>query len=163
FAAGLADPSAEIRKVASGGWMKAAAIPEGVVPALVGALRDPDVQVRANAANALARLDALPEEAVPLLIDCAADPSRGLRMNAAMALRLAPAGAVAEVMRHLLEDPNLRARLIAAGSLLTADPGDARAAGVVAEALADPAPRVRNAALGLVESLGAAGAGFLEA
>ena len=53
----------DIRIMASAGWMKAAAIPEEAIPALVEALRDPELQVRANAANALARLDALPAAA----------------------------------------------------------------------------------------------------
>jgi HEAT repeat protein len=162
FTLGLTDASADIRKVASGGWRKAASIPEEVIPALVETLRDPEPQVRANAAYALARLDALPAEAVPLLIQCTAEPSDGLRMNAAMALKLAPPGAVGEAMEHLVGDPNLRARLIAASCLLAADPAHARASAVVAEALGDPAPRVRKAALELVESLGAGGETFVE-
>jgi HEAT repeat protein len=162
FAAGLRDASGEIRKMASGGWMKAAAIPETAIPGLIEALRDPEVQVRANAAHALARLESLPAEAIPLLIECTADPRDGLRMNAAMALESAPAESVREVMEHLLEDPNPRVRLIAADCLLSADAGHARAAAAVAAALADPAPRVRKAALGLVESFGAAGAVFLD-
>ena len=60
FAAGLKDACGDIRRVASAGWMNAAAIPDEAIPALVEALRDPEVQVRANAANALARLDAMP-------------------------------------------------------------------------------------------------------
>ena len=80
----------DIRMVASAGWMKAAAIPEEAIPALVEALRDPEAQVRANAAHALARLDALPAEAVPLLVECLSDPDDGLRLNAALALRRPP-------------------------------------------------------------------------
>ena len=56
--------------------------------------------------HALARLDAIPAKAIPLLIACTADANDGLRMNAAMALRLAPAGAVLEVMQRLVADPN---------------------------------------------------------
>ncbi len=59
FASGLKDADSEIRKMASAGWMKAANIPQEVIPAMVEALRDPEVQVRANAAHALARLDVL--------------------------------------------------------------------------------------------------------
>lgn len=162
FAAGLKDACGDIRMVASGGWMKAASIPEEVIPALVEALRDPEVQVRANAANALARLDTLPAEALPLLVECTAHANEGLRMNAAMALRLAPAAAVSEPMQHLIADPNSRVRLIAAGSLLSTEPSNTTAAAVVVEALADPALRVRKAALELVESLGTGGAIFLE-
>jgi HEAT repeat protein len=143
--------------------MNAAAISEEAIPALVEALRDPESQVRANAAHALARLDSLPAAAVPALIRCTADANDGLRMNAAMALQLAPAAAVGEVMQHLIADPNSRVRLIAAGSLLSADPAHARAGAVLVEALADPALRVRKAALELVESLGMGGAAFLEA
>ncbi len=159
FTVGLDDADGEVRKVASGGWMNAASIPEEVIPLLVRALRDPEVQVRANAAHALARLDALPAEAIPLLIACTADPDDGLRINAALALELAPPAA--EAMRHLLEDANVRVRLVAARSLLCADPGDARAGAVLLEALADADPRARKAALGLAESLGPAGAAFL--
>ena len=65
FEAGLTDPTAEVRVIASAGWMKAAAVPATAGPALVEALRDPEAQVRANAAHALARLDELPSEAVP--------------------------------------------------------------------------------------------------
>ncbi|HKI30664.1 MAG TPA: HEAT repeat domain-containing protein [Gemmataceae bacterium] len=162
FTAGLQDANGDIRKVASGGWMKAASIPEAIIPVLVVALSDPEAQVRANAAHALARLDSLPAEAIPLLVACTADPSDGLRMTAAMALKAAPAGATGEAMRHLLEDANVRIRLIAASSLLAADPGDARARVVLVEALGDPSLRVRKAALELVESLGTNGVAFLE-
>ena len=67
-------------------------------------------------------------------------------MNAAMALRLAPAGAVVEVMQRLVADPNSRVRLIAAGSLLSAEPGNPIAGAVLKEGLGDPALRVREAA-----------------
>ena len=107
--------------------MKAASIPEEAIPTLVEALRDPETQVRANAAHALARLDALPAEAVTLLIGCTADSYDGLRMNAAVALELAPASAVVEVMLHLVADPNPRIRLIAAGTLLSAEPDNPQA------------------------------------
>jgi HEAT repeat protein len=162
FTAGLKDASGDIRKVASGGWMKAASIPEEVIPLLVAALRDTEVQVRANAAHALARLDSLPAEATPLLIACTADPSDALRMNAALALKLAPPRAAGEAMQRLLGDANGRIRLIAASCLLPADPGHARAGAVVAEALSDPAVRIRKAALDLVESLSTGGAAFLD-
>jgi len=52
--------------------------------------------------------------------------------------------------------------LIAASCLLPIDPGDARADAVLLEALGDPVPRIRTAALELVESLGTGGATFLE-
>ena len=84
-------------------------------------------------------------------------------MNAALTLKLAPAGAVGAVMRHLVADPNSRVRLIAASSVLSVEPGNSRAGAVLVEALADPALRVRKAALELVESLGTGGAAFLEA
>lgn len=160
--AGLKDAVGEIRKVASGGWMKAARIPEEVIPALVEALHDPEVQVRANAAHALARLDSLPAEAVPHLIECTADPNDGLRMNAALALREAPPGAVGDVFGHLIEDANSRIRLIAAGFLLVQDPDHAQAASVVVAALADPALRLRKVALEVIASLDPRGAAFLD-
>jgi HEAT repeat protein len=162
FTAGLTDPNSDIRKVASGGWMKADSIPEEVIPLLIVALRDPETQVRANAAHALNRLDSLPTEAIAPLIACPADDRDDLRINAAMALQKAPPGVVAESMQHLLEDANVRVRLIAARSLLHADAGNARAGAVLLEALDDPAPRVRKAALEGVESLGTAGTAFLE-
>jgi HEAT repeat protein len=162
FMSGLKDVDSEIRKVASAGWMKAAAIPEEAIPTLVEALRDPDTQVRANAAHALARLDVLPAGAVPLLILCTADASDGLRLNATLALQLAPPGAVGAVMRHLVEDANLRIRLIAAGFILLADAANTTASAVVAEALSDPTVRLRKAALALIESLGPGAVSFLD-
>jgi HEAT repeat protein len=154
FASGIKDADSTIRKVASAGWMIAPAIPEEVIPELVEALRDPEVQVRANAAHAIARLDELPAEAVPLLIACTSDASDGLRINAAMALKIAPPGkAVDEVMQHLIEDPNIRIRLIAASCILPAESDNTKAAAVLAEALNDSAPRVRKAAEELAESL----------
>ena len=148
--------------MASAGWMNAVSISDEAIPALIKALGDPELQVRANAAHALARLDPLPAEAIPLLIECTTDAHDGLRMNAAMALKLAPAGAVSEVMRYLIADPNSRIRLIAASFLLSVEPGDMKVGTVLEEALGDPAPRVRKAALELVESLGTGGAIFLE-
>jgi len=162
FMSGLKDVDSDIRKVASAGWIKAAAIPEEAIPALVEALRDPDTQVRANAAHALARLDVLPTAAVPLLILCTADASDGLRMNATLALRLASPGAVGEVMQRLVEDASLRIRLIAAGFLLLADAANTTASAVVAEALSDSTVRLRKAALALIESLGPGGVSFLD-
>ncbi len=162
FASGLKDADGEIRKKASAGWMKAAAIPEEVIPALVEALRDPEVQVRANAAHALSRLDALPAAAVPLLIACTADANDGLRMNAALALKLATGSEVTEAMEHLLEDANLRIRFIAASAILPLNPGHAEAGAVLVEALSDQTVRLRHASLALAESLGTGGASFLE-
>jgi HEAT repeat protein len=162
FASGLKDADGEIRKMASAGWMKLAGIPEEAIPALVEALRDPEIQVRANAAHALARLDPLPYAAVPLLIACTADANDGLRINAALALKLATGAAVTEAMEHLVEDANLRIRLIAASSLLSVNPGHAQAGAVVRETLNDPTVRLRQAALALVQSLGAGGALFVD-
>ncbi len=138
------------------------AIGPSVIPALVLALRDPEVQVRTNAAHALARLDALPADAIPLLVACTADLSDALRINAALALKAAPGAATTEAMRRLVEDANVRIRLIAASFLLTVDPGDAKAGAVLLEALSDPSLRIRKAALDLVEALGTGGAAFLE-
>jgi HEAT repeat protein len=163
FAAGLKDASAHIRKIASGGWFKAASIPESMIPALVEALSDPETPVRANAARALAQFEDLPAEAVPPLLDCTADASDAVRMNATMALRRASGNLVVQAMHHLLEDPNPRIRLVAASSLLGADADNARASSVVIEALSNPAPRVRKAGLELLESLGTGGAQFSEA
>ena len=135
--------------------MNATAISEDAIPALVEALRDPEVQVRANCAHALARLDVIPAAAIPLLIECTADANDGLRMNAARALKLAPADAVINVMQRLVADPNSRVRLIAASSLLVAEPGNTLAGAVLVESLEDPVLRVREAALVLLDSLGA--------
>ncbi len=162
LAAGLEDASGDVRLVASAGWMNATSIPDEAIGALVEALGDPNVQVRANCANALARLDAIPDTAVPRLIECAADANDGLRMNAAMALRLAPTVAVLDVMRGLVSDPNSRVRLIAAGSLLAAESDHGDAGLVLMEALEDPAPRVRAAAVELLASLDARGAALIE-
>ncbi len=162
FTGAIADASAEVRKVASAGWMKAAGIPETAVPALVDALHDPEVQVRANAAHALARLDALPPTAIPLLEECAADPNDGLRLNAVIALREGAGGAAAATLHRLIDDPNTRVRLVAAGAVLSAEPDDAAAA-VVTAALSDPALRLRRLGLDVVASLGDGGAVFLDA
>jgi HEAT repeat protein len=157
FLAGLRDASSDIRKVASGGWIKAPAIPDEVVPALVEALRDPETQVRANAAMALSRLESIPPEAVSLLATCAADPSDTVRLNAVMALQGASEGTADSVFQQLLEDANVRVRLLAAGGLLSGNRDDPQAGAVVAEALSDSNPRVRKAALELMESLGQPG------
>lgn len=162
FASGLQDADGDIRKMASAGWMKAAAIPEEVIPALIDALRDPEVQVRANAAHGLARLDALPAAAIPLLIACTADANDGLRMNAALALKLATGTEVTEAMERLLGDSSLRVRFVAARALLPLNPGHPRAGAALVEAMSDPTVRLRQAALALVKSLGAAGNAFLE-
>ena len=69
----------------------------------------------------------------------------------------APPGRASAALRRLLADPNPRVRLLAAGSLLAADPADAAATAAVASALGDPAPRLRRAALELVGSLGGRG------
>jgi HEAT repeat protein len=163
FTAGLTDGNGDIRKVASGGWIKAASIPEEAIPLLVVALRDPETQVRANAAHALGRLDSLPAGAIELLVGCTDDSSDGLRINAALALKKAPAGTARATMDRLVEDANLRIRLIAASCLLPEDPSNTKAGAVVVEALSDPSVRIRKAALDLVESLGPVGVAFLEA
>jgi HEAT repeat protein len=162
FTFGLKDASSDIRKVASGGWIKASSIPEEVIPFLVAALCDPEVQVRTNAAHALARLDSLPAAAIPLLIACTADPNDHLRLTAALALKAAPSDAVGATMEHLLDDATVRIRLIAASVLLAAGPLHARARAVVMEASKDSSPRIRAAAAGLIESLGPAKAEFLK-
>jgi HEAT repeat protein len=145
FESGLTDPVPEVRVVASAGWIKAASVPVTAALALAEALRDPEQQVRANVAHALARFEELPPAVVPTLRECAGDPNDGLRLNAVLALRLAPPGAVADLMEHLLSDPNVRVRLVAAGAVLGADPANAQAAAVVVAATDDPNPRVRQA------------------
>jgi HEAT repeat protein len=89
-------------------------------------------------------LDELPTGAVSALRECACDPNDAVRLNAALALRLAP-GEGADLMEHLLDDPNVRVRLVAAGAVLGANPADARAASTVVAAADDPNPRVRQA------------------
>ncbi|AMV37907.1 HEAT repeat domain-containing protein [Planctomyces sp. SH-PL62] len=66
-------------------------------------------------------------------------------------------------METLTEDPNARVRLTAAGALLAVEAGDSHAGAVLMEALADPTPRVREAAFDVFESLGDQGALVLEA
>jgi HEAT repeat protein len=153
FQVGLKDPSGEVRIIASAGWMKVADVPADAVPALVAALKDAEVQVRANAALVLSRQEQLPPDAVPLLIDCTTEPNDNLRTNAVLALRKAPPAETADVMRHLLDDPSGRVRLIAAGSVLAADPADAAALAVAEAGRNDPSPRVRQAAVELLDSL----------
>ena len=153
FLAGLKDSNDDVRLIASAGWMKADMIPEDAIPALIEALRDPEIQVRANAANALGRLETLPEDAVPLLIECAADSYDGLRLNAAMALKPLTTFEVTDVMLRLLVDSNSRVRFIAASSLLASEPTHALARSVLSQALEDPSPRIREAAVALISSL----------
>ena len=94
----------------------------------------------------------IPAAAIPLLIECTADANDGLRMNAARALKLAPAASIVEVMQHLVADPNSRVRLIAASSLLAAEPGNALAVGILVESLNDPVRAVQEAARALLDS-----------
>ena len=153
LAAGLKDACAEIRKVASGGWLKAVEPGEPAVAALVAALRDPEVRVRANVAGALARLAELPEAAVPGLLACAAEADEGLRLNAALALRSAAGAEVQEVFHQLLTEDNPRLQLLAAGFLLENDPADRQAAAVVVNVLAAPTFRLGKVALELLAAL----------
>ena len=74
-------------------------------------------------------------------------------MNASLARRKAPAGAVHDVMESLQDDPSIRVRLIAAGSLLAADPDHGHARQVAEAARTDASPRVRQAAEDLLQSL----------
>ena len=62
-----------------------------------------------------------------------------------------------DVMQHLVADPNSRVRLIAASSLLVAEPGNILAGAVLTESLQDPVLRVREAALELLERSGPEG------
>lgn len=162
FTAGMRDANPDIRRVASAGWVRAAGVPDEAVAGLVEALRDPEVQVRANAAHALSRLETLPADAIPLLLECAADPNDSLRMNAAVALADGAPAAAADTFRHLVDDPNSRIRLVAAGAVLGLDPDDATARQVVGEALSDPALRLRRIALDAVAALGPPGVVFLD-
>ena len=100
--------------------------------------------------SALARLDVIPAAAIPPLIECTADANDGLRMNAARALAVLPMPSVIDVMQRLVGDPNARVRLIAAGSVLAVEPGNALAAAVLVESLEDPVCGVRDAARALV-------------
>ncbi len=153
FVSGLKDPSGDVRKIASAGWMKAEVIPEEAIPTLIDALRDPEVQVRANASHALARVETLPASAVPLLIECASDPSDGLRMNSALALVEETGKPVTDLMRRLLADPNSRVSLIAAEALLASEPENAEARAVLTRALEDPDARVRKTAQGVIAQI----------
>ena len=104
--------------------------------------------------------DGLPAEAVPLLAECAADPNDGLRTERRGGPgERGPGRPAADTLRRLVEDPNSRIRLIAAGAVLAEDPADAAAGEVVAAALADPALRLRRVGLDVVASLGDHGVG----
>jgi hypothetical protein len=52
---------------------------------------------------------------------------------------------VADLMSHLLDDLNVRIRLVAARAILARSPHDPRATAVVFAASDDPSPRVRQA------------------
>jgi HEAT repeat protein len=162
FLAGLKDAQPEIRKVASAGLVKLAEIPDEQLPYLIEVLHDPEIQVRANAAHLLAQQEILPASAIPALIECTAELDDGLRLHAALALRSAPAHQATPAFEHLLADTNPRLRLIAAGVLLEADATHAQAGAILEAALADPLPRMRRAAIDLIEALDARGTAFLE-
>ena len=162
FAAGLKDACGDIRMVASAGWMNATAIPEEAIPALVEALRDPEVQVRANCRARPGPARRHPGRGHPAAHRVYGRCQRRPADERGDGAQAGPAGAVVEVMQHLVADPNSRIRLIAASSLLSAEPGNTKAGAVLMEALEDPASRVREAALDLLESLGTGGAALLE-
>jgi HEAT repeat protein len=162
FLLGLKDAEAEVRKVASAGLLKAPQLTAQVLPYLVEALRDPEAQVRSNAAHVMTRLEALPPEAIPLLIECTADPDDGLRLNAVKALKAASPDAVGSALQALMEDPNPRIRLIAAGYVLGDDPAHRKAAAVLTEALAHPTVVLRKTAVALVDTLGPHAVLFVE-
>src|SRR6185437_12744717 len=111
----------------------------------------------------LTRLPELPGEAIAPLVECATDPDDKVRLSAALALRLAPPAWLRDAFLHLLADPNPRLRLLAAGSLLDADPTDPEAIAALVQALADPVPRVRRSALQWIESHHSQGDGLLNA
>jgi hypothetical protein len=58
-------------------------------------------------------------------------------------------------LEHLVDDPSMRVRLVAAGGVLAVDPAHAGARAVVESAQSDPSPRVRQAATELLVSLAA--------
>jgi hypothetical protein len=60
-------------------------------------------------------------------------------------------------MRHLIEDSNIRIRLIAASVLAIDHPEDAKIATILVEASADPTARLRQAVIELIDSLGSGG------
>jgi hypothetical protein len=78
-----------------------------------------------------------------------------------MALKNGPADQVRDTFEHLIEDPNVRVRLLAASFLLPQDPEHSQARAIVKEALAGPSPRVRSAALEVIASLGPRGVTWL--
>ena len=97
------------------------------------------------------------------MIACIADSHDGLRINAALALKRATGGEVRTAMEHLIEDSNLRIRLIAASNLLSIEPMHAQAVVVVTEMLNDPTVRLRQAAIALIKSLSADAGAFSDA
>ena len=151
FIAGLKDTQADVRKIASAAWRKAASIPEEALPVLIEALRDPEILVRANAAFALSRLDVLPDEAIPFLTDCTNNSSNELRMQAALALKKAPPKVAQPIMERMLKDPIARVRLVAAAELLDVAPTHPGALAAVNDALSDPSPAISKTARELIE------------
>jgi hypothetical protein len=105
----------------------------------------------------------LPEGAVAGLTECVADPDDAVRVCAARALRRAPPEVAEATFARLLDDPNPRIGLLAAGYLLGAAPGHPEATAVVADALREGPAGVCRAAVELVASLGEQGAAFLDA
>jgi HEAT repeat protein len=160
FRAGLHDADPDVRKLASAGLILVAELPDEVVPELIESLHDPEARVRSNAARVLLRIDPLPPAAVTALKDCTHDADAGMRLNAARVLRNATPDEVKEEFIRLLEDDNPRLRLLAASSLLAADPADGPAAAVVVAALRLGPPGIRRDAIELIASLGPNGQPF---
>jgi HEAT repeat protein len=134
FLAGLQDPDAEVRKLASAGLVLTSAVSDEFVEPVIDALHDPEPRVRANVALALARQGQLPEKVIPVLVECTADSNDGVRLNAARALQsLSPEALEPEVDR-LLADPNRGIRLQTARFVLAQNPSDPRALRVIEEA-----------------------------
>jgi hypothetical protein len=152
-----------VRNLVSAGLVALPAVPAEAVPEFVEAWHDPETRVRANAVRVFLGVNPLPAEAVACLRECARDADDTVPLNAARVLRNVLPSEVQEVFTRLLDDPNARRRLLAAGALLAADPMNETAAAVVVATLRLAPPGLRRDVIELIAALGAAGRHFRDA
>ena len=132
------------------------------VPVLEATLRDPDGYVRAAAALALRTMDPGHRPALRALLELARDPDAGLRKNALSLLgtgshRMRPlitGEAVVTAFAQALQDPDPRARYLAAAGLENLGRSAAPAAPALARALRDGERDVREQACAALRAIG---------
>lgn len=147
--AGLADPSAEVRRGALRGLARVGAWAPPLLTAVADRLADEEIPVRAQAADTLGRAGAAAAPVAERLVAALDDGAAVVRHNAAHALAevgTLPPAAVTPLRTRLRTDEDDEVRVQAAltlGELGARDPSVAKA---LLEALDDPHSEVRAAA-----------------